>query len=657
MSSTASTSGVKFSMFGAKSGFVIPKNKLSGSLVPTFQGGKTQGGGNAGNEHNTKQEQRKTKWGPDLTQDTSVKKGRALAYQQLESGTLEVETSRASALASQNTAGRSLDSQNNDEMVEHLELERREAIGEILKLNPRYKAPPDYKPLMREARVPIPVKEHPDFNFLNLIFGSQGETQKRLEKETGAKIQIFGAKTGGEKVEISSTGGNEIQTAWEELYFKISADTYEKVDAAITVIELLITSVSGNLEAGGGASASGPKDSSSIPDNTNGTAIDAGSANPVGGCLEIPQFQQYGTLATNQTPAYPPLDSSAPILGNPIPGREQAANSLNQAPFSGQQPSPAGQNQAPIRSPMQVPRAPELISVGFSGPPRTIPVPSPQASLAQPGFMGPLMFSGNQAQPMGPQSMIMRQSAPSSALQSVPSIGFRPRPLPDIISSNSGQLGRPLAPNFRPHQSGIEQTSFSFSSGISFNHQVEYPSGGSLRPMAVSLPGGRPSGPIPVNIPSFPSINQSTNAPPRPLQGDFTFQPQQPNIVRTPQGAQFPRPTFQPAAVNLEPQPFMQGFARPQHFGRPVDQPPSHLPRLFHGNPRSPNLQSFGPQVLQMRPGNFLPGAQFPDLSAPLPPRPVFRGDNPIPGGWPQNHQRFNTGRHQVYDPFSPTDG
>ena len=29
--------------------------------------------------------------------------------------------------------------------------------GEILKLNPSYKAPPDYKPLLKEARVPIPV--------------------------------------------------------------------------------------------------------------------------------------------------------------------------------------------------------------------------------------------------------------------------------------------------------------------------------------------------------------------------------------------------------------------------------------------------------------------------------------------------------------------
>jgi splicing factor 1 len=29
--------------------------------------------------------------------------------------------------------------------------------GEILKLNPTYKVPPDYKPLLKETTVPIPV--------------------------------------------------------------------------------------------------------------------------------------------------------------------------------------------------------------------------------------------------------------------------------------------------------------------------------------------------------------------------------------------------------------------------------------------------------------------------------------------------------------------
>ena len=73
-------SGSKISKFATKSGFLIPKNKISGSLVPFIRGGK-KGGGDAANGENNKEGQRKTKWGPDLTQDTAVRKGRALAYQ------------------------------------------------------------------------------------------------------------------------------------------------------------------------------------------------------------------------------------------------------------------------------------------------------------------------------------------------------------------------------------------------------------------------------------------------------------------------------------------------------------------------------------------------------------------------------------------------
>ena len=81
-SSVTPSSSQKVSKFAAKSGFVIPKNKLSGSLVPIFRV-KKLGGGDAADEESTKVVQRKTKWGPDLTQDAAVKRGRALAYQVL----------------------------------------------------------------------------------------------------------------------------------------------------------------------------------------------------------------------------------------------------------------------------------------------------------------------------------------------------------------------------------------------------------------------------------------------------------------------------------------------------------------------------------------------------------------------------------------------
>lgn len=79
-SSAAPTSSPKISKFAAKSGFVIPKNKLSGSLVPAFRGDKKSGGSDPISEE-SKQTQRKTRWGPDMTQDAAVRKGLAAAYQ------------------------------------------------------------------------------------------------------------------------------------------------------------------------------------------------------------------------------------------------------------------------------------------------------------------------------------------------------------------------------------------------------------------------------------------------------------------------------------------------------------------------------------------------------------------------------------------------
>lgn len=44
--------------------------------------------------------------------------------------------------------------------------------------------------------------------------------------------------------EIKPSDGNEVQGAYEELYVQISAETFEKVDAAVSIVELLVSSVS-----------------------------------------------------------------------------------------------------------------------------------------------------------------------------------------------------------------------------------------------------------------------------------------------------------------------------------------------------------------------------------------------------------------------------
>ena len=66
----------KLSMFGAKPGFVIPKNRIPGSMVVRKVEAPT-----TPKEENTKPLQRKTKWGADLASDPAVMKAKALAYQ------------------------------------------------------------------------------------------------------------------------------------------------------------------------------------------------------------------------------------------------------------------------------------------------------------------------------------------------------------------------------------------------------------------------------------------------------------------------------------------------------------------------------------------------------------------------------------------------
>ncbi|XP_010502755.1 PREDICTED: splicing factor 1-like [Camelina sativa] len=641
-----STSGAKISMFGgAKTGFVIPKNKLSGSLIPIFQRGttnKTLEGADKDSGLHLKLGKRKTKWGPDLSQDIGVKKARVLAYQKrldqitqrLASGTLEVETNRESALASQNT--------NDISIAEQLDFEKREAIGEILELNPRYKAPRDYKPLLKEARLPIDVKEHSDFSFLSIIFGSQGDTQKRLEKETGAKVQIFGTKTGGEKVELSPSHENEIQTPWQTLYFQISSDTYEKVDAAIAVIELLMSSVSGNTAAGAAPSSSRSEDISTTPALT--------SEQPTDSSLQPPesQLQQHGSSfpwASNQAPFHPPLIPSASGHGYSIQEQELPSNSMNLNPLSAQQSYPVPHDTS-LPPGSHMPRPPDSFAFNLSNTPRAYSVNAPP-------------YAGSQIQPIGPHSTMR----PSTLFTFQPV--HRPTLLPDIVSSNMAQSVRPLAPNFSPHpvahQQGTEPPSIPFPTSINLKHLAEYGSGGSMRPMSVSAHiTGRPAG----LAPTYPPLDRPINTAPRPFSGDFGFLPQQRNVVSTPhisprpnsQSAHLPHLSFQAPSVTLNPRHLEQNFTRLQHFDRQMEQPLSHPSTPFHGNARSSNLQNFGPPSShQMMPRNF-PGAQFPQHSTHFPPRPVFHHDNLVPRGQPQIRHRFNSGVHQVYDPFSPGD-
>ncbi|CAK9314126.1 unnamed protein product [Citrullus colocynthis] len=594
-SSAAPVGSQKVSMFAAKTGFVIPKNKLSGSLVPIFRVNKKLGGNESANGENDKQTQRNTKWGPDLTQDTAVRKGRLIAYQTrleqivelLKSGTLEVPKTQDSTLEGENVQDSSPGPQANNRMLynELLELEKREVIGEILKLNPSYKAPPDYRPLLKEDRLPLPVKEYPGFNFIGLIYGPNGENQKRLEKETGAKIRICGIKAGtGEKDEIKPTDVHRIHNAYEELYVYMSADTFDKIDAAISVIELLITSISGNL-----ATVSTSSDLLSTEESScsraEGTIVSDMGQTPMPNKGVMQQGQVYTPTSLQGQFHYPntwpshnltpspgfisPQNPPPSVISNPIHLSTPSSNISNVPSSFVRPPAPVAFSPAfrgpPVPPPRQQLHAQDLQQPFMTQPshvsrPRLHALTIQRPSLVPPNVSNP-NFNGSGQLPSGLLPNMPGSSLPQLVPSSIPP-GSRPdfsgRPAGSSASmgaNNMGQMALSLPPPFAPraapplgvNSSGAVPTNTavanvdgyaSFPSGpstpqakgINTNHlntaPIPSPQMGHRPPFSV------PSAmlPSPAHNPQGNFIAGSASTPPTPPTNtsNFTFQPRGP---------------------------------------------------------------------------------------------------------------------------------
>ncbi|GBG72690.1 hypothetical protein CBR_g12258 [Chara braunii] len=122
--------------------------------------------------------------------------------------------------------------------------ERQDVIAELIKKNPNFKPPADYKPGKKSKKLFIPLKEYPGYNFIGLIIGPRGNTQKRMEKETGAKIAIRGK---GSVKEGRSQQGRRDQkpdpAENEDLHVLIQADTEDQLERAAAMIEKLLVPV------------------------------------------------------------------------------------------------------------------------------------------------------------------------------------------------------------------------------------------------------------------------------------------------------------------------------------------------------------------------------------------------------------------------------
>ncbi|KAL6856994.1 hypothetical protein ACP4OV_018376 [Aristida adscensionis] len=687
---TASPSSTpKFSIFGTKAGFVIPKNKLAGSLIVRGSSAKNETPPVASKEENNKHVQRKTKWGPDLTLDPAVCKARALAYQtrveqitkQLELGALEVGKIEVSLDTAKRSSSDGADTSKENELgkVELLEIERREIIGEILRLNPGYKAPEDYKPLLRETKIPLPAKAHPGHSIIGILIGPESNTQKRLQEETGAKIRVYGTKKiNGEKIEIRHPDINEAQSTYEDLYINVLADSYDKVDAAVALIELLLAPVSVNS-------------TSTSATTTLSTAVASDTASPA----DVQQVQittsQAGLLQyqSHSAPWVPTTQSGGPSI--PSPGSVPSAfpnsslqlqpplGSFSMPPYAGQSPHMnfMPRNPLPVPGPqpsmpnIQQPppqfrantsmgppfgQSPGIVSPQSSVPPTVRPLQTPHASGGWPSF------SQSQRPPQGsPTFMPVRPPISVSPIGATTLHGpVASAPPPNVPSNYHSQ--HPPAANFAPSATVPSRPpggpqSFPSSQGPSSMQEPPFHAGASAQPPyplsmqghppisthdqmrgpppPFSQVGTSPGGMAPPSVASScppasaPASTSGTQAPItalrplRPAAGDFTFRP----VVSAP-----PTQDFAASAGQMG----IQGNVHPRlphaQLFRPANQsanvPVQGFQRPFDGRPMGQ-----GQHWMHAPPPHF-PGA-FPQNPSTLQSPAGFRAMSPAvqPGG------------------------
>lgn len=119
-----------------------------------------------------------------------------------------------------------------------LEDERINLVEKQIKMDPNYKPPAEYHATKRNRqpmeKVYLPLKEFPEINFFGLLVGPRGNTLKKMERESGAKIAIRGK---GSVKEGKGRGGDEDE---EDMHCVITADDDAKVKACIRAINTVI---------------------------------------------------------------------------------------------------------------------------------------------------------------------------------------------------------------------------------------------------------------------------------------------------------------------------------------------------------------------------------------------------------------------------------
>jgi len=145
-------------------------------------------------------------------------------------------------------------------------LERQTLIQRATTMTPTFKPPSDYRPVnvRKNKKIYIPIDKYPEYNFIGLIIGPRGMTQKQMELDSGAKIAIRGkgsVKDGKVcSIQCNATQSNQqcsrLTMLWccrlvqqmnsgddDRLHVLIMADTDDAIDKASRMVEKLLVPV------------------------------------------------------------------------------------------------------------------------------------------------------------------------------------------------------------------------------------------------------------------------------------------------------------------------------------------------------------------------------------------------------------------------------
>lgn len=130
-----------------------------------------------------------------------------------------------------------------------LEDERVRLVDKAIKADPNFRPPAEYTFHKRNNRpqekVYIPAKEFPEINFFGLLVGPRGNSLKGMENASGAKISIRGkgsVKPGKERNDQYASDEHD------ELHCLVMADTQEKVDKCVKLINTVIETAASTPE-------------------------------------------------------------------------------------------------------------------------------------------------------------------------------------------------------------------------------------------------------------------------------------------------------------------------------------------------------------------------------------------------------------------------